>query len=133
MDFWEFIGYFFWAYIVISFIAVLIGLIFDVFRDQSLGGFAKAAWVVFLVVLPILASVVYLIARGGKMSERQLEYAKSARAQTDDYIRTVASTSSADEIAKARALLDGGSITAAEFEALKARALAGTPTPAHAA
>ncbi|WP_411701008.1 SHOCT domain-containing protein [Conyzicola sp.] len=132
MDFWEFIWYFFWAYIVISFIAVLIGLIFDVFRDQSLGGWAKAAWVVFLVVLPIIASVVYLIARGGKMTERQIEYAKSARAQTDDYIRTVASTSSADEIGKARALLDAGSITTAEFETLKSRALAGASAPAGA-
>ena len=126
MDFWEFIGFFFWAYIFISFIGILIGLIFDVFRDPSLNGWAKALWVVFLVVLPILASVVYLIARGGKMHERQLEYAKGARAQTDDYIRSVASTSPTDEIAKAKTLLDSGAITAAEYDSLKSRLLVGT-------
>ena len=126
MDFWDFIGFFFWGYIFISFIGILIGLIFDVFRDPSLNGWAKAAWLVFLVVLPILASVVYLIARGGKMSQRQLEYARGARAQTDDYIRSVADTSPVDEIAKAKALLDSGSISAAEYETLKSRLLVGS-------
>jgi len=126
MDFWDFIGFFFWGYIFISFIGILIGLIFDVFRDPSLNGWAKAAWVVFLVVLPILASVVYLIARGGKMSQRQLEYARGARAQTDDYIRSVAATSPVDEIAKAKALLDSGSISATEYETLKSRLLVGS-------
>ena len=130
MNFWEFIGYFFWAYIVISFICILIGLIFDVFRDPSLNGWAKAVWVVFLVLLPILASVVYLIARGGKMHERQREYAQGARAETDNYIRSVASTSPADEIAKAKTLLDSGAITPAEYDSLKSRLLVGTATNA---
>jgi len=132
MDFWDFIGFFFWGYIFISFIGILIGLIFDVFRDSSLNGWAKAAWVVFLVVLPILASVVYLIARGGTMSARQLEYARGARAQTDEYVGSVASTSPVapaspvDEIAKAKALLDSGSISVAEYDTLKSRLLAGS-------
>ena len=126
MDFWEIIGYFFWGYILFSFIAILIALVFDVFRDPGLNGWAKAAWVLFLVIFPILASVVYVIARGGRMSERQGEFVRNQRAQTDEYIRSVAASSPADEIAKAKALLDSGSITAAEYEGLKSRALVGT-------
>lgn len=131
MGFWDFIWFFFWGYILITFIGILIGLVFDVFRDPALNGWAKAAWVIFLIVFPLLASLVYIIARGGKMSERQQEFVQSQRKQSEDYIRSVASTSPAEEIAKARALLDSGSITAAEYESLKARALGSTP--AHAA
>ena len=125
MNFWEFIGYFIWAYIFIAFIGILLGLVFDVFRDPALNGWAKAAWVVFLVVLPIIGSIVYMVARGDKMSERQFEHARRVQTQTDDYIRSVASTSPADEIAKAKTLLDSGSITAAEYEGMKSRVLGG--------
>ena len=131
MGFWDFIWFFFWGYILITFIGILIGLVFDVFRDPALNGWAKAAWVIFLIVFPLLASLVYIIARGGKMSERQQEFVQNQRRQSEDYIRSVASSSPSEEIAKARTLLDSGSITAAEYESLKARALGSTP--AHAA
>ena len=130
MNFWEFIGFVFWGYIIFAFLGMLIGLFFDVFRDSSLSGWAKAGWALLLVVLPIVGALVYLIARGGSMSDRQRELAQGARVQQEDYIRSVASSSPADDIAKAKTLLDAGSITREEYEALKSRALGRTTTRA---
>lgn len=123
MDFWNFIGLLFWTYIVLSFLAILFALIVDVFRDEKLNGWLKAVWVIVLVFVPIIGAIIYVIARGRGMSERQLASAQEARSQTDTYIRSVAAVSPADEIARAKALLDAGSITRAEFDSLKARAL----------
>lgn len=126
MDFWEFLWLLFIGYIFIAYLMLLFSIFADLFRDRDLGGFAKFMWILFLIIAPFLGVLVYLIARGHAMGERQMAYAMAAKAQQDAYIQSVAATSSsaADQIASAKALLDSGSITAAEYEALKAKALA---------
>jgi hypothetical protein len=126
MNFWDFIGLMFWSYVIISFLGILLGLMVDIFRDQKLNGWVKAAWIVFLVFVPILGAIVYVITRGRGMSERQFTAAQQAKAQTDSYIRSVATVSPSDEIAKAKALLDSGSISQSDFDRLKTRALEGS-------
>ena len=124
MSFWDYLVWFFWFYIAISCIWIFITVIIDVFRDKTLNGWAKALWVLFLVFLPFLAAFIYLIARGRSMAERRAGEVRQAQTDTNDYIRTVAGTSSpAAEIEKAKGLLDSGAITQAEYESLKAKAL----------
>lgn len=101
----------------------LFTILTDLFRDDSLSGGAKAAWAVALIFLPVLTAIIYLIARGSGMAKRQANAIRQSKEATDDYIRSVAAVSPADEIAKAKELLDSGAITAEEFEALKARVL----------
>jgi uncharacterized SAM-binding protein YcdF (DUF218 family) len=124
---WDFFVWFFWFYIAISCIWIFITVIIDVFRDPTLNGWAKALWVLFLVFLPFLAAFIYLIARGRSMSERSAARAREASESTNDYIRSVAGTSSApsaaSEIESAKRLLDTGAITAEEYGVLKANAL----------
>jgi hypothetical protein len=100
----------------------------DIFRSRDLGGGAKTIWCVFVIVLPFLGVFAYLIARGGSMTQRSIEQQQQLRAQQDEYIRSVATTSggtsSADQIASAKKLLDDGAITAPEFDKMKAQALA---------
>ena len=99
------------------------GLVDLFWRDHKTSGVVKAIWVIFLILLPYLTALVYLIARGTGMAERAREQALQAKKETDDYIRTAAGRSPAQEIADAKALLDGGTISQAEFDALKAKAL----------
>ncbi|MEV7610005.1 SHOCT domain-containing protein [Microbacterium sp. NPDC089320] len=121
---WSFFGFFFWSFVFIAYLMALFSVIGDIFRDQELNGWLKALWMIFLVFVPFLTLFVYLIARGRSMAERSGRAAVDAQRSTDAYIRNVAgSTSSADEIAKAKTLLDAGTITPDEFAALKARAL----------
>jgi hypothetical protein len=102
----------------------------DLFRSRDIGGVAKTLWTLFLVFLPILGMLVYLIARGGGMTERALSAQAEAQKRQDAYIRSVATpngkATAADEIASAKALLDSGAINASEFQQLKAKALAGS-------
>ena len=124
MNFWDFVAWIFWLYVVFAYLMVLFSIVGDIFRDKELNGFLKAVWIVFLVFVPILTALVYLIVRGRGMSERSTRAVAAARAETDDYIRNVAATATpTDEITKAKALLDSGSITEGEFERLKAQAL----------
>ena len=105
----------------------LFWVIGDIFRSRDLGGVAKTFWVFFVIILPWLGILVYLIARGHGMQQRQLEQAQEMNAAQTEYIRSVAGSSggsSTDQIASAKSLLDSGAITQAEFEALKAKALA---------
>jgi hypothetical protein len=126
MTIWDFFVWFFWFYIAISCIWIFITVIIDVFRDHTLNGWAKALWVLFLVFLPFLAAFIYLIARGRSMSERSAARAREASESTTDYIRSVASTTSAaSEIESAKRLLDTGAITSEEYGVLKANALRG--------
>lgn len=81
-------------------------------------------WIFFLIFFPIITALVYLIARGGSMGERQVAAASQYKSAQDDYIRQVAGTSPSDQIAQAKGLLDSGAITQSEFDALKAKALA---------
>ncbi len=104
---------------------VLFQIIGDLFRDHELSGWWKALWIIGLIVLPFLVALIYLIARGKGMAERHMAAVQTAQKQTDQYIKSVASASApADQIASAKALLDAGTISQAEFDQLKAKALA---------
>jgi hypothetical protein len=130
MNFWDFVVWVFWAYVFFAVLMIFFTIVSDIFRDRSLNGWLKAVWLIFLVFVPFISMLVYLIARGRSMTERRMQSMAEARQETDAYIRAVATpTSPAEEIAKAQALLDSGSISRAEFDGLKARALA-TPQAA---
>lgn len=125
VNFWSFFWLLVWGFVFISYLMVLFQVVVDVFRDRSLSGAARAFWVVALIIVPFLTTVVYLITRGADMNKRQLADAAQSRAAADDYIRSVAgSTDPAEQIARAKGLLDSGAISADEFNALKAKALA---------
>jgi hypothetical protein len=97
----------------------------DIFRSKDLGGGAKTLWVLFVIIVPWLGILIYLIARGHGMQERQLEQAKDMQKAQAEYIQSVASSgSSTDQIATAKGLLDSGAISQAEFDQIKAKALA---------
>ena len=118
--FWSMIIFFFW----VIWIWIVITVLIDIFRRHDIGGWAKAAWVVFVVILPWLGVLVYLIVEHDGMRERSVKQADTEKAAFDDYVRDTAGGGSAAEIAKAKELLDSGAINQAEFEALKAKALA---------
>jgi hypothetical protein len=119
--FWTMILFFLW----IAWILILFRVIVDVFRRHDASGWKKAAWIVFVIVLPFLGVLVYLIANGDEMGRRDLEQSRAARAEFDDYVKTVADSGGpAAEIDRAKKLLDSGAISQAEFEAIKAKALA---------
>ena len=116
--FWTMIIFFFW----VIWIWIVITVLVDVFRRHDIGGFAKAAWVVFVVILPWLGVLIYLIVEHDGMRERSMKQAEAQKEQLDNYVRDTAG-GSADEIARAKALLDEGTITQAEFDAIKAKAV----------
>src|SRR4051794_40694627 len=118
--FWSMIIFFFW----VIWIWIVITVLIDVFRRHDIGGFTKALWVVFVVILPWLGVLIYLIVEHDGMRDRSVKDAEAQRSAFDDRVREAAAGSSADEIAKAKALLDAGTITQQEFDALKAKALA---------
>ena len=121
---WDFLWHFLIIFAWIAYLLVLFQILMDLFwRDHKTSGWVKAVWVVFLFVFPWLTAVIYLIARGKGMSERAREAAAAAKTETDAYIREAAGRSPAQEMADAKALLDSGSITQAEFDSLKAKAL----------
>jgi len=98
----------------------------DIFRSKDLGGGGKTLWVIFVIIIPWLGILVYVIARGKGMQERQLEQAREMQAAQASYIQSVAGgTTATEQIASAKSLLDSGAITQEEFAALKSKALAG--------
>jgi len=114
-----------WSFFFVMYLMILFQVIRDVFRDDSMNGGVKALWIIFLLVVPFLSLLIYLITRGRGMGERQAREMQAARAATDDYIQSVATRSApADEIASAKNLLDSGVINQAEFDRLKHKALA---------
>jgi hypothetical protein len=113
------------AFFFVVYLVILFQIIGDLFRDRSLGGGAKALWVLLLMVLPWLGALLYLIARGQGMAERTQAAVSETKTATDEYIRAVAGTSPVQEIATAHEMLSAGAITPEEFSRLKARALAG--------
>ncbi|BAV00012.1 SHOCT domain-containing protein [Aurantimicrobium minutum] len=125
MQFTDFLWTFLFAFLLIAYIMIFFSIITDLFRDHTIGGGAKALWVIFLIAAPFIAALIYLIARGNGMAQRQQAAVAAAKKETDDYIKQVAGTSTADELAKAQALKDSGAITAAEFATLKKNILAG--------
>ena len=122
--FWNFL----WTAIVIfafvAYLIILFNILTDLFwRDRETSGLVKAIWVVFLVVLPYLTALIYLVARGKGMGERALQNAASNKHEADEYIREVAGRSPAQDILDAKKLLDQGIVTRDEFDQLKAVAL----------
>ncbi|WP_347977239.1 SHOCT domain-containing protein [Microbacterium sp. ProA8] len=124
--FWDFILWMFWIFVFVAYLMVIFSIIGDLFRDEKLNGWLKAVWILFLIFVPFLTALVYLIARGNGMQQRSIAQAQAMRSAQDAYIRQTAGSggSAADDIAKAKTLLDSGAITQAEFDTLKAKALA---------
>ena len=121
---WDFLWHFLIIFAWIAYLLVLFQILVDLFwRDHKTSGWVKAVWVVFLILVPWLTALVYLIARGKGMTERAQAAALAAKKETDDYIRQAAGRSPAEEIAHAKELLDAGTISQPEFDSLKAKAL----------
>ena len=118
---WTMFVFFVW----IAWFMLLFRIIGDIFRRRDIGGGAKTLWMIFVIVLPFLGVFVYVIAENDGMTQRQMERLHAQQAQMDDYVRSVAPAGgAADQIEKAKALLDTGAITQSEFDAIKSKALA---------
>jgi len=115
----------FWLFLFIIWFWLLIMVFGDLFRDQELSGWGKAAWCIFVIIAPYLGIFVYLIVRGGGMSERAFAAQQAQQQRFESYVKQTAGTGdAADQIAKAKALLDQGAITSDEFDQIKRKALA---------
>jgi hypothetical protein len=117
--FWTMLVFMFW----VIWIWILITVLMDLFRRHDVSGWGKAAWALFMIVLPYLGVFVYLVSQGKGMAERRSEELRASQASFDDYVRNMAATDPSDQIAKAKELLDSGAIDQAEFEQLKRKAL----------
>jgi Short C-terminal domain/Phospholipase_D-nuclease N-terminal len=125
MSFWDIIWFIFISFAFIAYLMVLFAIVTDLFRDHSASGWEKAIWIVCLIFFPLITALVYLIAKGRHMTDRNLATAQSMQQQQEAYIKQVAGGSTpTDQVAQAKSLLDSGAITQEEFEALKAKALA---------
>lgn len=122
-SFWDVLWIILISFAFIAYLMLLFAIIGDMFRDHTLSGWWKAVWVFFLIFLPFLTALIYLIARGDGMAKRSITAAQDMQQAQDAYIKQVAGRSPADQIADAKALLDAGTITDAEFASLKAKAL----------
>ena len=123
-NFWEILLWSFWVFIWISAVLIWVRCLFDLFSDDTTSGWGKAGWSVILVFLPWAGALIYLIARGRGMGERQLTAIQQQQASQEAYIKSVAAAASpSEQITQGKALLDSGAISHSEFEALKTRAL----------
>jgi hypothetical protein len=124
MSFWDVVWFIFISFAFVAYLMVMFSIIGDIFRDRDMSGFGKAIWVTALILVPLITSLVYLIARGGDMTERSVRAAVAQREAQDAYIREVAGRATpTDQIAQARGLLDAGVISPSEYDALKTKAL----------
>ena len=114
----------FWIFIWVAWIILLFRVFVDIFRSHDMGGWAKGLWAIFVILVPFLGVFVYLLSQGHKMADRDVEHMQAARAQQDAHIKSVAGSSPVDQIIQAKQLLDSGAITQAEFDTMKAKALA---------
>lgn len=113
----------FWLFLMIAWFWVLISVVSDVFRSKDMNGMSKALWVAFVILLPWLGVLAYLILRGDKMQEHRVEAIHAIETAQKDYIRSVANVSAADEIERLAKLKDGGHLSDEEFAAQKAKVL----------
>ena len=121
---WDFLWHFLIIFAWIAYLLVLFQILVDLlWRDHTTRGWTKALWVIGLIFIPWLTALVYVIARGRGMTLRAQRAAVEAKVETDNYIKKAAGHSPAQQIADAKALLDNGTISPAEFESLKAKAL----------
>ena len=120
-------GQFLWSLLVIFFMImyfmILFSVVIDLFRNHQMGGFAKALWIIFLLCSPFISLLVYVIVYGKSMATRQQQAVTEAQQEQADYIKQVAGTSPAEQIAQAQQLLNSGAISQDEFDKLKAKAL----------
>lgn len=112
-----------WLFLFFAWIFLVITVFIDIFRSPDLSGWAKALWVLFVIIVPLLGVLVYLIARGDDMNQRRIDEAAATRRAQDDYIRDVTATSSADELSKLNDLRQNGIISQQEFDAQKSKVL----------
>lgn len=126
MSFWDIIWFIIVFFAFASYLMVLFSIVGDLFRDPSVSGGMKAVWVVCLVFFTFITAVVYLVVRGRGMNERSAKVYEQARQAQEDYVRSLAGsgTSAPEQIAKAKELLDSGTISADEFATLKQKAMA---------
>ena len=133
MNFWDLVASIFWFVLLFTWISMLITIFGDLFRDHELSGWAKALWTLFLIVVPWLGALVYLIVRGRSINERALAQAQRNEQAFSRYVRETAgtgTTSTADELGKLADLRDRGTISAEEFQLAKAKLLGSEPEPA---
>lgn len=120
-------GQFLWSLLIIFFMImyfmILFSVVIDLFRNHQMGGFAKALWIIFLIFIPLLSLLVYVIVYGKSMAQRQQQAVTDAEQEQAAYIKQVAGTSPAEQIAQAQQLLSSGAISQGEFDKLKAKAL----------
>ena len=120
-------GQFLWSLLVIFFMImyfmILFSVVIDLFRNHQMGGFAKALWIIFLIFVPLISLLIYVIVYGKSMATRQQQAVTEAQQEQADYIKQVAGTSPAEQIAQAQQLLNSGAISQDEFDKLKAKAL----------
>ena len=125
MGFWDFLWLMIWGFFFILYLMVLFQIIVDIFRDSTMSGGLKAVWLIALFIIPAITALIYIIVRGKGMNEREMAVHQQSKAAAEDCIRSVATTTDpASQIASAKSLLDSGAITQAEFDQLKAKALA---------
>jgi hypothetical protein len=125
MTFGGFFWLLIWSFFFVFYLMILFHILDDLFRDKGLSGWWKALWVIALIIFPFVSALIYLIARGKGMAERQAGEIREAQVATDSYIQQVAGRGNpADQIATAKGLLDQGTISQTEFDQLKAAALA---------
>ncbi len=123
-NFWDVVWLMISTFFFVAYLIIMFQIVVDLFRDPDLGGGSKVLWVIGLIFLPVLTAIVYIVARGKGMASRQRASLQRAKEDTDAYIKGVAGRSPAADIAEAKSLLDAGTINQAEFEKLKAKALA---------
>ncbi|MFD5174729.1 SHOCT domain-containing protein [Nocardia sp. NPDC058379] len=123
MSFWEVIWLIIVSFAFVAYLLMVFMIIGDLFRDHKTSGWVKAVWIICLIFLPFLTALAYLIFRGQGMAERSNAQAEQIQQAQDSYIKETAGTNPAAQIADAKKLLDEGSITQAEYEQLKAKAL----------
>ncbi len=125
MSFWEAVWLIIISFAFVAYLMAMYMIVVDLFRDSSVSGVMKAVWLVLLIFFPLITALVYLVVRGTGMADRTAQHHRSARAAQEQHIRSVAEASGpAEQIAEGKRLLDAGAISATEFDALKAKALA---------
>jgi Short C-terminal domain/Phospholipase_D-nuclease N-terminal len=122
-NFWDLIWLMVSGFLFVSYLIIMFQIVVDLFRDTELGGGSKVLWIAGLVLVPVLTAIIYILARGRGMADRQQALVQRTKTETEAYIKGVAGTSPASQIAEAKALLDAGTISQDEFAKLKAKAL----------
>lgn len=120
---WNLVWFMLSIFLMVTYFIALFTIFGDLFRSDK-SGFAKAGWLIFIFVLPLLGILVYLIANGDKMQQRAVAAAQAEQRAVEAYVQDLAGVSPADQISRAKALLDAGTITEDEYAVLKAKALA---------